>query len=237
MINIEIINPKFFELNCRFIIPSLKYEEYLIEVLNASTAYFSQKHPPYEKFESPKSEDNGECDANSSEYSIDFKLLIDESVMNAMAKNIPSVDYSTIQKGYIRVKKSTENCTVPNNNILFDLMDLQENDIQFGNYSSTVKHLLKNLQKNKNLFLFYPYQISTSKELDSQQYIKLLNSALAVIMEYRTKEQPNLETFVCIKVNRFFLIYEWTPKGFVFRDQVYEGLCSKYKEVKLYSLY
>ena len=56
-------------------------------------------------------------------------------------------------------------------------------------------------------------------------------------MNYRENEQPDRDTYVCIKANKFFLIYEWVENRFVFRDKVHEMLCSNYMDANLYSVY
>ena len=56
-------------------------------------------------------------------------------------------------------------------------------------------------------------------------------------MNYRNNEENNYDTFICIKSNNDFLIYEWANNKFNFIDKVSEFLCSNYRDVKLYSLY
>ena len=121
--------------------------------------------------------------------------------------------------------------------VLLDISALKQSDIESGNISKTIENLLKNLKKEKNLFLYYPYEFSSKTDLQGSMFEEILSKAFSVIMNYRTEEQPNFDTFICIKVNKYFFIYEWTTKGFVFRDQVHEIFCGNYLGVKQYFIY
>jgi len=235
--DIEVLTPKFFALNCKFIASSMTYEHYLIEVVNGSLCFFNQFRSPFEQFRLQKNQSNGEDDVFSSRYSMDFKLLVDQDVMNAMAKNKPDVDYSHKKEGFISVHEKNDKTPVPNKNILLELMALQESDLKSDTLNSSVVNILKYLRKNKNLFIYYPYEFLSKENHPGQAFVGVLNIALNSIMEYRVKEQPDNDTFLCIKANQWFLIYEWTSNGFVFRDSVHEMLCGNYRDARLYSLY
>ena len=204
---------------------------------DGSLSLFAQKRTRFEQFQLQETQAHGEDDAKSSLYSIDFKLLVDQDVMNAMFKNKPDIDRSHEREGFIFVQEKKDKVPVPSNNILLDLMALKESDIESGTVSKTVKSLLENLKKEKNLFLYYPYEFSSQNDLPGSAFVGVLNKALGVIMNYRAKEQPTKDTFLCIKSNQWFLIYEWTSSGFVYRDRVNELLCGNYRDAKLYSLY
>ena len=234
--NIEILTPKYFVLNCKYIVPGMTYEHYLVDVINGSS-FFYQKKRLWERFELQENQAHGEDDAKSSLYGIDFKLLVDQDVMNAMFKNKPDIDRSHESEGFIFVKDKKDKVPVPSNNVLLDLMLLKESDIESENMSKTVKSLLENMEKEKNLFLYYPYEFSSKSDLPGSAFLGVLNNALGVIMNYRYKQQPTKDTFLCIKSNQWFLIYEWTPEGFICRDRVNELLCGNYRDAKLYSLY
>lgn len=233
---IKILTPKYFSLNCKFIVPGMTYEDYLIEVLNSSQ-YFKNKIPFFEQYKLSKEESNGENDVISSQYCIDFKLLVDEETMNIMNKNKPEVDYSKMNQGFVFVKTKENPTPLPSSNILLDLADVKTENIQSGMVSSTIKNLLKNLKKDKNLFFYYPYEFSSKVDISPNLFESILNISLSTLMNYRENEQPNRDTYVCIKANKFFLIYEWVESCFVFRDEVHEMLCSNYMDANLYSVY
>lgn len=234
---VDLIQPKFFALNCKHLSPSTTYERYLIEVLNGSLLFFTQKRTRFEQFQLVKEQSSGESDASSSLYSIDFKLLVDQDVMNALSKNKPIIDTTYQKEGIIIVNEKRDKSPVPANNILFDLMELNEEDVKLGNVSASISNLLTNLKKEKNIFLYYPYEFVSEEDYPGDSFEWVLNKALKVTMDFRTKVQPQKDTFVCIKANKWFLIYEWTSKGFMFRDRVNEVQCGHYLDVKTYALY
>ncbi|WP_270331605.1 hypothetical protein [Lactococcus lactis] len=63
--------------------PDCNYEKYLLELLNASK-YFRKMS--ISKFCAPVTESNGECDAISENYEIDFKLLASTTRLQASSQ-------------------------------------------------------------------------------------------------------------------------------------------------------
>ena len=117
---INVNEPKYFMLNCKYIVPKLTYEAYLIDVVNASL-FFKEKCPLKEHYKLVTEQSNGENDVYCSSYQLDFKLLVDEDVMRIRNKNIPDIDYSNMSKGFIISKSKKEISEVPKNNILKDI--------------------------------------------------------------------------------------------------------------------
>ncbi len=237
--DININDPKFFALNCR-LIPTgqnMTYENYLIEVINGSLNCFAQRKTLFEQFHLQKNQSNGEDDAFSSLYSIDFKLLVNQSYMTAMAKGRPSVDASHINQGFIFVHETEKKILVPNSNILFDLMRFKTLCELEAAEDESIVNIMNFLKKNKNLFIYYPHEFSSEADLPVKVGERILNETLRVVMEFREKVQPGKDTFLCFKANAFFLIYEWTKTGFLYRDHVHESLCANYLGAKTYSVY
>lgn len=237
IIPIHLTEPKYFALNCKYLTPSMTYEHYLIEILNGSLGFFTQKRTRFEQFKLVEKQDCGEPDAVSSLYSIDFKLLVDQEIMAALNKNRPNIDLSHKKDGLIIFNERQDKVPVPEGNILLDLMELKEGDIKSGQLSETIRNLLENMTKDKNLFFYYPYEFSSPDDYQGRMFEGVLNRALRVIMDFRTEAQPHKDTFICIKANKWFLIYEWTDKGFLFRDKVNEAQCMNYMDAKSYSIY
>jgi len=214
----------------------MTYEDYLIEVINWS-AYFRNKNHFSEQYTLSNKQSHGENDVVSSQYCMDFKLLVDEDTMNIMNKNKPEVDYSRMSQGFVFVKTKQDPIPVPSNNILLDLAAVKTEEIQSGTVNDTIKNLLRNLKKDKNLFFYYPYEFSSENDFSPTAFEQLLNASLSTLMYYRTNEQPDRDSYICIKANKWFLIYEWVDNSFIYRDRVHEMLCGNYMDVKLYSVY
>lgn len=234
---LQIIDPKYFMLNCKFVGSGLSYEDYLIEVLNWS-CFFRSKSQDKSEYVAPKSQDKGEADAYSSEYQIDFKLLVDEEVMRGLNKNKPTVDKKYIKQGIIIVNDNPNPTPIPRKNILAYIMSILNSEIQSGSFSSnTAKHFIENLEKNKNLLLYYPYEYVSNTVYPVQAFSNMLTQVFRIPLTYRKQKCPDKDTFICIKVNESFLIFEWIEDTFVYRDSVNELLCATYRDYKLYSFF
>lgn len=144
MTEISILDPKYFTLNCKFISPNITYKDYLIEVINWSTFFRSKCHQ-FEEYQLRDEQSHGENDVISSQYSMDFKLFVDQETMNGMSKNKPEVDYTK------------ENpVPVPKNNILLELISVKLQYIQNGTVNNTVKNFIKTLRKKKICLFIIP---------------------------------------------------------------------------------
>jgi hypothetical protein len=234
--DINIITPNYFMLNCKFIVSHLSYEDYLIEVINGSM-YFKTKCHHLEQYKLEREQSHSENDVVSSKYCMDFKLLVDQDDMNSTSKNKPEVDYSKMSQGFIFVKTKEVTPIQPSRNILSELIGLSAEMFYSSELSSTVKNLLKNLRKDKNLFIYYPYEFMSENDVEPELFEKPLTSILKTVLNYRTEEQRYKDTYICIKANKYFYIYEWDGAQLVFRDSVHEILCRTYLDVKLYSVY
>lgn len=224
-------------LKCNYIKHGLCYENYLIDVLNASM-FFGQKKPFLEKYRKPTSEAHGECDALSSTYSIDFKLVVDENVMKARTRNRPSVDYSQLSKGLIFTKTNSINIHTPQDILLEDILHLKPNDIQNETFqNNSIRSILKNLKKPKNLLLYLPYEFKDDKVNIIPFFSQILTAIFAELMRYREQEQGAYETYICLHANSYFMIFQWKQNSFVFVDEIPELCCSSYMDYKTLALY
>lgn len=228
--NIKLEEPKYYLLNCRKIDPSLSYELFLLEVLNNSKYFMSKSNG--EKFISPESESHGENDAITNSYQIDFKLLVSKNMMQLLAQNKPNIDYSLLNKGIIMVKEKDEINNEKSENILLRLLkfNLEDNN-------DDIKDILENLKKEKNLFIFYPYQFKTNTIMTIDQSKRLLEATLNNILKYRTNCQPDKDTFICINLNKQFILFEWVNNQLCLTDVIEEFWCPTYRNLKLISLY
>lgn len=236
-VKMEIIEPKYFMLKCKYIIPELSYETYLFDIINFSP-FFRSKCSFMEQYIPVEKQSNGEDDAYTSSYQMDFKLLVDEDVMRERNRNKPEVDYSQMSKGFIFTKTKENVEKIPQKNILEDIMRCDYDDLISGKYpSKTIKNLTNNLHKKKNLFLYYPYEFVSDRRLPVEVFENMLTQIFKVILRYRDHMNTEKDTFICMKVNQLFLIFEWADGTIQYRDSVNEILCSNYRDMKLYSVY
>ena len=54
---------------------------------------------------------------------------------------------------------------------------------------------------------------------------------------YRDELKLGKDTFLCLKINDYFEIYEWRTPKFVMVDKVSEYLSGNYRDLKTYSVY
>ena len=234
-----VVESKFLMLNGKNAFPGLNYEHFLIDVINASN-YFASKKANFEQYclDTGK-QSNGENDVYSSMYQMDFKLLVSQSVMRARSKNIPELDYSMIGEGVImsKSKPDSELIDVPAETILSDIKNVDIDELRNEKYGDCIKDLINNLKKPKNLFLYYPYEYYEKKYNIMTILEKEVTDIFSNVMEYRDELSLGCDTFICFKIDRYFVILEWENKAFVFKDKVNELLCTNYRNAKLYSVY
>ena len=190
-------------LKCKYIQHGLSYEDYLLDVLNASM-FFCHKKSFMERYRKPESEAHGECDAVSSNYSIDFKLIVDEAVMKARTENKPSVDTSRLSQGMVFVKTKPDLVDVPPDTLLHDIFHLTRDDIQSQTYQNkAITGIVKNLKKAKHLFLYLPYEYTETRVSPEDLFVQMLSIEFGELMRFREQEQPDYETYICVQVNGF----------------------------------
>lgn len=233
----RLIEPQFFMLNCKYIGSGLSYEDYLFDILNWSS-FFKSKTGDGSDYIRPESESLGEADASSTGYQIDFKLLINEEMMRGLSKNTPTVDKTHLKQGFIMINDHPNPAPVAKRNVLLDIMNITDEEIKTSVFKSdTASHFMKNLTKDKNLFLYYPYEYSCSGKIPLAGLLNMFAKVFQIPLRYRTEILPERDTFFCFKVKSNFLIFEWISRRFVYRDSVPELLCSSYMDFKHYSFY
>lgn len=233
----RVVEPKYLMLNGKNAFPNITYEQFLIDVINFSQ-FFSSKRPLTERYKLNECQDHGEDDVYSSTYQLDFKLLVDEDVMRERYRNLPEIDYSQMSKGFIFTKTKEKVFEIPENHILMDIMNCSIEDLRNEHYkNNTIKSLAKNIQKRKNLFMYYPYEYEDVTVSMMRDFKSAATGIFKNVLSYRDGLSLDKDTFVCFKINRYFVILEWTGKSLVVKDAVDDLLCANYRDLKTYSVY
>lgn len=120
----------------------------MLELINNSS-YFKSKSNG-EKYKLPDSESNGENDANTRLYGLDFKLLVSQENMHETFKNKPDVDYTHIKNGYITVMEK-EKVKSNDENILIKLSRFRLIS-QDKKIKDDINSVIKNMKKIKIYF-------------------------------------------------------------------------------------
>ena len=229
------IPPKYYMLTGKIVAPMRCYEQYLVEVLNASDNYFSKLRKKNEKFRYLEHQTQGEDDAASSMYSIDFKLLVEQEKMAALRRQIPRI---TETDRIISAARAHQEEPLPELDILVELGKYSAEQFEkkaIGN--ETIKRVIQYTKKYKNIFIYYPYEIRSEKDLPGKAFVPMLKKYLTGLMTFRSRMIKGFDTFVCLKVNTNFYIYQWTGKKFVHVDSVDEKRCKTYMRLKHSPLY
>ena len=147
--------------------PKCNYERYMTELLNCSDFFMDKTGG--EKLCWIEKQDHGECDATTSSYSIDYKLLATKSSLQAKRETSGSITkmadgwiafgIGRLPEGekftYIRTAAALRNYSLEElNKIPVDSKDFVEKNVSV---------ILKNVRTKKNLLLFYPYIMSFSE--------------------------------------------------------------------------
>ena len=97
------IMPKFLLLNGKNAFPNVTYENFLIDIINGSS-FFKSKCSIMEHYVLNAEQSHGEDDAYTSDYQLDFKLLVSDDVMRVRNHNMPEIDYSMMDEGFVFTK-------------------------------------------------------------------------------------------------------------------------------------
>lgn len=194
------------------------YEEYLTEFINNSKFVIDNGN---KKFRVIKKQSHGECDVTNDQYSIDYKLLIDNKTienMNYYSENISVYNDGAV--GYSASKKSGEYRIYILLNILRTLSKEDINEIENSKISDLteiqkiVKDYINKIKKNKNILYFIPYNLFfKDKKMDKEMLncaIHKLNEGLKGFLEYRNAHVKNKDTYFSFvsNENMVFLKYE-----------------------------
>ena len=186
--------------------PDCNYEKYLLEFVNASD--FFRVKSDGDIYQSPESEENGQCDCISTSYQFDFKLIASKTALQARSILYPSK--TEIVKGIIvtsepKVKngsiKATRIHAALRGYDFESLRELRITAIKKQGVENDLIELLETLETRKHLLLFFPYkfEFKTKHEflIGITQIQNALNSDFRCAMQYRTHEVgADFDTYV-----------------------------------------
>ena len=194
--------------------PDCNYEKYLLEFVNASD--FFRVKSDGDIYQSPESEENGQCDCISTSYQFDFKLIASKTALQARSILYPSK--TEIVKGIIvtsepKVKngsiKATRIHAALRGYDFEGLRELRITAIKKQGVENDLIELLETLETRKHLLLFFPYkfEFKTKHEflIGITQIQNALNSDFRCAMQYRTHEVgADFDTYVAYKAVGMF---------------------------------
>lgn len=222
------------------------YEKYLLELLNLSN-YFEKKGKG--EYCHPAEESHGECDAISSNYEVDFKLLASSSFLQA--QSILSLSVSKIDDGII----AYGSCKKPDGYIestrieaVFRYMKLEDFTELFNKKKENMKtiekdilKILNSLKKEKNILLFYPFELLVDDEIEIQELDDIITSALNndfhSLFLYRESNVKSFDTYFVTIVFEDFFIYEVQNQKLILIEKVNSSQLSTFMKLREYDPY
>ena len=177
--------------------PDCNYEKYLLEFVNASDFFRTKSNGDI--YQSPESEESGQCDCISTSYQLDFKLIASKTALQARSILYPSK--TEIVKGVIatsepKAKKGSIKATRIHAALReYDFEGLQKlraTTIKKQGVENDIIELLETLETRKHLLLFFPYKFEFQNKYEFSagiaQIQNALNSDFQCAMQYRTHE-------------------------------------------------
>ena len=152
--------------------PDCNYERYLLEFVNASD--FFRTKSGGDIYQSPESEENGQCDCIPTSYQLDFKLIASKTALQAKSILYPSK--TEIVKGvFVTSEPKVKNGSIKATRIhaalreydFEGLQKLRTTTIKKQGVENDIIELLKTLETRKHLLLFFPYKFIFNDIIDA----------------------------------------------------------------------
>lgn len=184
--------------------PLYTYEEWARELINHSNAFKELTRGA--EFHAPASEANGECDAVSDAYQLDFKLIFGKSMMRAVSLTssrrisgrgltleLPGKSYEKEQRG-LRLHAILRGYSLA---MLDELLKTESNK-QLSEEDFEARGLLRSINHSKNLLLIFPCRFEGIDRLPELE--ETVNAALYYdfrnVLDVRRIHHPGKDTFL-----------------------------------------
>ena len=192
------------------------YEEYLLEFINRSK-YFLEKSNG-KTYTAPESESHSECDCNSPDYKMDFKLLASKTMLQG--RSICSFGKSSTADGVALIHepkkkgasiRSTYIHVALRDYSLEQLEQLKEHKTKKQGIENDIWEILDTMETEKNLFLFFPFCFflddkNYNYSTDTEQLSKMIYADFQNVLQYRHYHAPVFETYFSFLYNRKMII-------------------------------
>lgn len=212
----------------------INYEDYLIELLNASPYFMTMTGG--EKFEQITQQSHGEADAIANDYALDFKLLVPSEFVNIKLKSLPSTDYSQLNRRVIFINDKSENDGLSQeeaNGVFIRFLQLlarsSADQIKscIGKKDYALYGTINMMTKKKNLFIFLPCDINSSGATNISNIIAKFLASL-----FSLRDDINQDTFVALPASdNYFYILKYDNKRFFPVDKVPKMFMPTFREI------
>lgn len=232
--------------------PLCNYEIYLLELINSSEYFL--RISKGEKYSKPESEENGQDDAISTRYSIDFKLA--ESTTMIETKKVFSSSVNKLCDGVIirgGSEKQGESIGTVLHGLLRQINSLEDIDNMLEIQSSytkledrkeelqnqiildDTKRFIKMLSKDKNLLLFMPLIFYMNDDCDKAVAEDCIKEALyndfGIAFRYRYERYSTKDIFLSCIFMDSLLIFKYENDKLIKVDSVCLECSPTYKYI------
>jgi len=225
------------------------YEDYLIELLNASE-WAKEKFG--DSFTHAESESRGECDAYADGYGLDFKLLISTSKCRSLRELSSKIEEQPDGMVTFSVPKSKDeelakrvraDGTLDSTRVhvllrfwsLEGLRSIPEYSENRKCINTDIKNALGVLETEKNIFIFFPYEFFYKEPIEEgaaiENIMKAVFADLKAAFEYRREKTDGLDTYFSFIYQDQLVICEPETDAFrqldvvdVYKSQIYSEL-------------
>lgn len=181
------------------------YEDYLLELLNRSSFFLQKSHG--DRYIPPETESHGECDCNAESYKIDFKLIASSTALQP--RNTLSLGKVALADGVtLTTAPKRRNESIRTTIIYAALRSYSYEQLVQLRIAAPKKHgierdvfqLLKKLETEKNLLLFFPYCFRFDHHYDFMDGVGqiqiALNGDFENAMRYRHNAVNGYDTYM-----------------------------------------
>lgn len=218
------------------------YELYLRELINLSK-YFMEKTDG-EKFVEPPNEAYGQCDAITSKYEVDFKLVESTSYLEAVSQYSRGVQQlakgvvshtAPLRKGKTIVSKlrgalrevvSYEYIDrIVKGHFRHINMDKRSIENIEEQSNKDLQNFFNNMLMKKNLLLFLPEEFYFDENkygLQEAFHIigEILTKDFLLSCKYRNEKVDDMDTYLCCLYDGIFVLYQFQEDEFVFIEHI-----------------
>lgn len=205
------------------------YEKYLLEFVNESP-YF-RTLAMGEQYVAPESEKDSECDCISTQYQMDFKLIASKTALQARSILAPGI-ISFADGACAMVESKVEKGSIAATRIhaalrgygFEELCELRKNIPRKQGVENDVGEILKTLETEKNLLLFFPYKFSFKKTIGFEAGVvkiqEALNDDFQYTLQYRRHVAKGFDTYMAFIYQEHFVFMKDTNACFTVIDNV-----------------
>lgn len=205
------------------------YEKYLLEFVNESFLFRSLAGGT--RYIAPICETNSECDCISAQYQMDFKLIASKTALQARSILAPGI-ISFANGARAMVRSKVEKGSIAATRIhaalrgydFEELCELRKNIPRKQGVENDVGEILKTLETEKNLLLFFPYKFSFKKEIEFAEGVakiqEALNDDFRYALQYRRYVAKDFDTYMAFIYQERFVFMKDIDACFLVVDNV-----------------